>query len=328
MTKIKVFVTRRIPKPGLDILQQDCDVQFWDSDEAIPQDELLKKVQGVGALLCMLTDKIDDEVLAKAGENLRIVSTMSVGYEHIDLEACKRRGIAVTNTPNVSTDSVSELTVSLLLLVARRLYEGIRAVHVGEWGKWKPMWLCGVELTNKTVGILGLGRIGYGVAKRLKPFGIERIIYHDVCRVSYADDIGATYVDFPTLLSDSDMICICCNLTPQTKHKFNTKAFEKMKNSAVLVNSGRGGVIQHDDLYEALRTNTIAAAGLDVTEPEPLPKDHLLLTLNNCIVLPHMGSNTWESRNSMSEIAAANIISVLNGTNAVGEVIPPRNNGL
>ncbi|XP_063409606.1 glyoxylate reductase/hydroxypyruvate reductase-like [Mytilus trossulus] len=328
MTKIKVFVTRRIPQPGLNILQQDCDVQFWDSDEAIPQEELLKRVHGVGALLCMLTDKIDEEVLAKAGENLRIVSTMSVGYEHIDLEACKRRGIAVTNTPNVSTDSVSELTVSLLLLVARRLYEGIRAVHGGEWGKWKPMWLCGVELTNKTVGILGLGRIGYGVAKRLKPFGIDRIIYHDVCRVSYADDIGATYVDFAMLLSDSDIICICCNLTPQTKHKFNTKAFEKMKNSAVLINSGRGGVIQHDDLYEALRTNTIAAAGLDVTEPEPLPKDHPLLTLNNCIVLPHMGSNTWESRNSMSEIAATNIISVLNGTNAVGEVIPPRSNGL
>ncbi|CAC5419172.1 GRHPR [Mytilus coruscus] len=328
MTKIKVFVTRRIPKPGLHILLQDCDVQFWDSDEAIPQDELLKKVQGVGALLCMLTDKIDEEVLAKGGENLRIVSTMSVGYEHIDLEACKRRGIAVTNTPNVSTDSVSELTVSLLLLVARRLYEGIRAVHGGEWGKWKPMWLCGVELTNKTVGILGLGRIGYGVAKRLKPFGIERIIYHDVCRVSYADDIGATYVDFSTLLNDSDIICICCNLTPQTKHKFNTKAFEKMKKSAVLVNSGRGGVIQHDDLYEALRTNSIAAAGLDVTEPEPLPKDHPLLTLNNCIVLPHMGSNTWESRNSMSEIAANNIMAVLNGTTAVGEVIPPQKNGL
>ena len=276
-----------------------------------------------GALFCMLTDKIDEEVLENAGENLKIVSTMSVGYEHIDLEACKKRGIAVTNTPNVSTDSVSELTVSLLLLVARRLYEGIRAVHGGEWGKWKPMWLCGVELSNKTVGILGLGRIGYGVAKRLKPFGIEKIIYSDVCRMSFADDIGATFVDFPTLLKDSDIVCICCNLTPQTRHRFNKKAFEMMKKSAILVNSGRGGVIQHDDLYEALFSNKIAAAGLDVTEPEPLPKDHPLLTLENCIVLPHMGSNTWESRNSMSEIAAQNILSIFHGKSAVGEVLPP-----
>lgn len=323
MTKFKVYVTRRVPKPGLDLLLPECDIDFWDSDEAIPQDVLLKNVQGVGALFCMLTDKIDEEVLENAGENLKIVSTMSVGYEHIDLEACKKRGIAVTNTPNVSTDSVSELTVSLLLLVARRLYEGIRAVHGGEWGKWKPMWLCGVELSNKTVGILGLGRIGYGVAKRLKPFGIEKIIYSDVCRMSFADDIGATFVDFPTLLKDSDIVCICCNLTPQTRHRFNKKAFEMMKKSAILVNSGRGGVIQHDDLYEALFSNKIAAAGLDVTEPEPLPKDHPLLTLENCIVLPHMGSNTWESRNSMSEIAAQNILSIFHGKSAVGEVLPP-----
>lgn len=184
------------------------------------------------------------------------------------------------------------------------------------------MWLCGTELSRKTLGILGLGRIGYGVAKRLKPFGIDRILYNDVCCVSYADDIGASYVDFATLIEESDVIVICCNLTPQTRHKFNKKAFKKMKNSAIIVNSGRGGVINHDDLYDALKSNTIAAAGLDVTEPEPLPSDHPLLTLQNCIVLPHMGSNTWESRNSMSEIAAQNILAVLNGKTPVGEVVP------
>lgn len=322
MAKFKVYITRRIPQPGIDALSTICEIEFWDSDEAIPNEELLKHVPGVGALLCMLTDRIDDEVLAAAGPTLKIVSTMSVGYEHIDLEACRTRGIAVTNTPNVSTDSVSELTVSLLLLVARRLYEGIVAVHEGQWGKWKPMWLCGTELSRKTLGILGLGRIGYGVAKRLKPFGIDRILYNDVCCVSYADDIGASYVDFATLIEESDVIVICCNLTPQTRHKFNKKAFKKMKNSAIIVNSGRGGVINHDDLYDALKSNTIAAAGLDVTEPEPLPSDHPLLTLQNCIVLPHMGSNTWESRNSMSEIAAQNILAVLNGKTPVGEVVP------
>ena len=183
------------------------------------------------------------------------------------------------------------------------------------------MWLCGIELSNKTVGILGFGRIGFRVAKHLKPFGIERIIYSDVCHMSYADDIGATYVQFSELLKESDIICICCNLTPQTRHRFNKKAFEKMKNTAILINSGRGGVIQHDDLYDALLSKTIAAAGLDVTEPEPLPKDHRLLTLSNCIVLPHMGSNTWESRNSMSEIAAQNILDIFHGKTPVGQVL-------
>lgn len=190
----------------------------------------------------------------------------------------------------------------------------------GEWGKWKPMWLCGIELSQKTVGLLGLGRIGYGVARRLKPFGVKRILYNDVCQVAYADDIGAEFVDFTTMLRESDVICVCCNLTPQTHHKFNKEAFRLMKKSAILINSGRGGVIQHDDLYEALSSYKIAAAGLDVTEPEPLPADHRLVSLSNCIVLPHMGSNTWESRNSMAETAANNVLAVFENRQAIGLV--------
>ncbi|KAK3088344.1 hypothetical protein FSP39_017907 [Pinctada imbricata] len=280
-------------------------------------------VEGKDALLCMLTDKVDTEVMDRAGKQLKVISTMSVGYEHIDIRECKKRGIAVTNTPKVSTDSVAELTVGLLLLTARKLLEGNQAVKKGEWGKWKPMWLCGVELTKKTVGILGLGRIGFGVAKRLKPFGISRLIYHDVCAMTEADDIGASFVKFEELIQESDIICICCNLTPQTKHVFNMKTFKKMKPSAILINSGRGGVVHHDDLHEALTSGEIAAAGLDVTEPEPLPYDHPLVNLNNCVVLPHMGSNTWESRNAMSETASQNILDVLNGKRAVGEVDSP-----
>lgn len=182
------------------------------------------------------------------------------------------------------------------------------------------MWLCGMELAQKTVGILGLGRIGYGVARRLKPFGVKSIIYHDVCRVGYADDIEADFVEFEKLLAESDVICICCNLTPQTRHKFNSSAFKMMKNHAILVNSGRGGVIDHDHLYDALVSGEIAAAGLDVTEPEPLPADHPLVHLQNCIVLPHMGSNTWDSRNSMSETTANNIISIFHDKPAMGLV--------
>lgn len=318
--KWKVYVTRRIPRPGLDLLK-DCEVTIWDSDDAIPKVELIKNVRGVDAVLCMLTDTIDQEVLEAAGDQLQVVSTMSVGYEHIDTQECRKRDIRVCNTPNVSTDSVSELTVSLLLLACRRLLEGVVAVKKGEWGKWKPMWLLGTELSQRTVGILGLGRIGYGVARRLRPFGVKTILYSDVCQVGYASDVGAEYVDFERLAEESDIICICCQLTPQTRHKFNKSIFQKMKKSAILINTGRGGVINHDDLYDALSSNQIFAAGLDVTEPEPLPKDHRLLTLDNCIVLPHMGSNTWDARNHMSETAAKNILSVFHDKQAVGEVV-------
>ncbi|XP_062594273.1 glyoxylate reductase/hydroxypyruvate reductase-like [Saccostrea cucullata] len=319
--RYKVYVTRRIPDPGTRLLDSSFDVTFWDSDDVIPREELLKNVKGVDAILCMLTDKINDEVLEHAGPKLQVVSTMSVGYEHIDLKACREKGVAVTNTPNVSSDSVAELTVALVLLTARRLLEGAYAVKNGQWGKWKPMWLCGVEMKKRTLGIMGLGRIGYGVAKRLKPFGVGRIVYHDVQKLSYDSDFGGEYVEFEDLAKESDILCICCNLNPQTKHLFNKDTFQKMKNSAILINTGRGGVINHPDLFDALTSNQIAAAGLDVTDPEPLPADHPLLTLNNCVILPHMGSNTWESRNRMAEIAAENIITVLNNGHPKGEVL-------
>ncbi|XP_045156540.2 glyoxylate reductase/hydroxypyruvate reductase-like isoform X2 [Mercenaria mercenaria] len=260
----KVFVTRKVPQPGIELLEgAGCNVELWDSDEAIPREELIRGISGAHALFCMLTDTIDGKVLDAAG---------------------------------------------------------VQAVKDGQWGKWKPMWLCGMELAQKTVGILGLGRIGFGVARRLKPFGVKKIVYHDVCRVGYADDIGASFVEFDKLLIESDVICICCNLTPQTKQRFNKSAFKKMKRHAILVNSGRGGVIKHDDLLEALTSGEIAAAGLDVTEPEPLPADHPLVHQPNCIVLPHMGSNTWDSRNSMSETTANNILSVFNDQTATGLV--------
>lgn len=317
----KVYITRRVPQPGLDILKNaGCEISIWDSDEAIPREELLKNVPGIDGLFCMLTDPIDAEVLNAAGPNLMVVATMSVGFEHIEVAECRKRGIKVCNTPNVSTDSVAELTVALLLLTSRRLIEGVEAVEKGQWGLWKPMWLCGIEMSQRTLGILGFGRIGYGVARRLKPFGIKRIIYNDVCKVAYADDIGAEFVDFDTMCKEADVICICCNLTPQTRHKFNKTTFEKMKKSAIIINTGRGGVINHDDLYEALKSGQIFAAGLDVTEPEPLPADHPLISLHNCIVLPHMGSNTWDSRNSMSETTGKNILAVFNSEIPVGAI--------
>lgn len=241
----------------------------------------------------------------------------------VEVEGCSRKLILTAHIKQQNTTRIN-----LLLLLTFEAFSslfflptGAYAVKNGEWGKWKPMWLCGVEMKKRTLGIMGLGRIGYGVAKRMKPFGVDRIIYHDVQKLSFASDFGGEFVDFEDLVKESDILCICCNLNPQTKHLFNKDAFQKMKKSAILINSGRGGVVNHDDLFEALKSNQIAAAGLDVTEPEPLPVDHPLLTLNNCVILPHMGSNTWESRNLMAEIAAENIKTILNKGHPQGEVV-------
>ncbi|GFO08107.1 glyoxylate reductase/hydroxypyruvate reductase [Plakobranchus ocellatus] len=322
MAKAKVYVTRRVPKPGMDLLAEHFDIDVYEDEEAIPHDVLVNamKAKPYDALYCLLTDDIDKEVLEAAGPQLRIVATMSVGYEHIDLQECAKRDILVANTPGVSTDSVAELTVALLLMTARRLSEGVESVKQGEWGDWRPKWLCGTELTGATLGIYGLGRIGFNVGRRLKPFGFSQIYYTDVHEVSYAKDIDAEFIDFDGLIQKCDFICVCCNLTPQTRHMFNADVFKKMKNNAILINTGRGGVIQHDDLVEALKNGDIAAAGLDVTEPEPLPLDHPLVLLKNCVILPHMGSNTWDSRNAMSEIAARNCIAAISNQTPEGNV--------
>ncbi|GFS09072.1 glyoxylate reductase/hydroxypyruvate reductase [Elysia marginata] len=323
MADCKVYVTRRIPKPGTELLSKHFEIDSYDSDEAIPHQVLVEamKKKRYDALYCMLTDTIDSEVLEAAGSQLKIVATMSVGYEHIDLHECATRNILVANTPGVSTDSVAELTVALLLLTSRRIAEGVEAVRNGEWGDWKPHWLCGTELTGSTLGIYGLGRIGFNVGRRLKPFGFSKIYYTDVHEVSYAKDIDAEFTDFEGLIKNCDFICVCCNLTPQTRHMFNAETFKKMKNNAILVNTGRGGVIQHDDLLEALKNGDIAAAGLDVTEPEPLDKDHPLVHQKNCVILPHMGSNTWDSRNAMAEIAARNCVAAITNQTPEGNVL-------
>jgi len=311
-----VYVTRRIPQPGIDTLTKaGFTIDKYESDDAIPHGVLVDamKKKRYDALLCMLTDQIDAAVFDAAGPQLKIVATMSVGFEHIDMKECQKRNIMAANTPGVSTDSVAELTVSLLLITARRLVEGVEAARSGQWGLWKPMWLLGTQLTNKVLGIYGLGRIGFNVGRRLKPFGFSKIYYTDVNQVPYAKEIEAEHIDFNGLLKHCDFICVCCNLTEETRHMFNKNTLKMMKKNAILVNTGRGGVINHDDLAEALKNGTITAAALDVTEPEPLPVSHPLLKMSNCVVAPHMGSNTWESRNDMADIAAKNCVAAIRG---------------
>ena len=190
-------------------------------------------------------------------------------------------------------------------------FTGLEAIKAGEVNSWKPMWLLGHTSMGKTLGIFGFGRVGFGVARRLKPFGLSRIIYTDVTPMSYADGI-AEYVSFDELLSQSDILCICCAITPQTRGLFDLDTFEKMKKNAILINTARGAIVNHEDLHTALSSDMIGGAGLDVTDPEPLPVTHPLKTNHNCVILPHLGTNTWEARSLMAVNTAKNVLASLN----------------
>ncbi|XP_015911973.1 glyoxylate reductase/hydroxypyruvate reductase [Parasteatoda tepidariorum] len=323
MSRPKVLVTRPgVPQEGIDMLKAKCDVEIYDQDKPIERDALLKGIKGKDALFCLLTDPIDKEVIEAAGPQLKAIATMSVGFDHIDTKECKARNIPVSNTPDVSTDSVAEMTVTLLLAAGRRLMDAASAIKKGEWVySWSPLWLCGQGLTNATVGIVGMGRIGQGVMKRLLPFGIAKVLYFDVFHpIKPAEDMGAQYVEFEELVKQSDFIVAMCNLSEQTKDLFNAKAFNLMKPTAVFVNTSRGGVVNQEDLFDALKNKKIRAAGLDVMVPEPLPKDHPLTTLDNIILTPHVGSAEVSVRVQMAKLAAENILSVLDGKPMVSPV--------
>ncbi|XP_068941359.1 glyoxylate reductase/hydroxypyruvate reductase isoform X2 [Petaurus breviceps papuanus] len=278
---MKVFVTRRIPPEGQALLAQAgiSNVEQWESDEPISREDLLKGVFGAQGILCLLSDKIDKKVLDTAGSNLKVISTLSVGVDHLALDEIKKRGIRVGYTPDVLTDATAELAVALLLTTSRRLPEGIEEVKNGGWTSWKPLWLCGHQLLNSTVGIIGLGRI----------------------------------VPLDQLAAQSDFVVVACALTPETKLMCNKNFFQKMKKTAVFVNISRGDVVNQEDLYQALANDQIAAAGLDVTTPEPLPTNHPLLSLKNCVILPHIGSATYGTRNIMSVLAVKNLLAGLKG---------------
>lgn len=319
---MKVFVTRRIPPEGMKILSQSgvCIVSLWDSDEPVPRAELLKGVEGAHGLLCLLSDKIDTEVLDAAGKDLKVISTLSVGFDHLNIRDIAKRGVRVGYTPDVLTDATAELTVALLLATARRLPEGIEEVKNGGWSTWKPLWLCGYGLSGGTVGVIGLGRIGMAIARRLKPFGVKRLLYFGRTAKPQAAEVDGELVPLDTLLSESDFVVVSCALTPDTQDMCNKAFFSKMKSTGVFINTSRGAVVNQEDLYQALSSGEIAAAGLDVTTPEPLPTDHPLLTLKNCVVLPHIGSATYSTRGIMAELSAHNLLAGLQGTDMPSEL--------
>ncbi|XP_060093005.1 glyoxylate reductase/hydroxypyruvate reductase [Heteronotia binoei] len=320
---MKVFVTRRIPPEGQAVLAQAglSSIQQWDSDEPISQSELLAGVAGKDGLLCLLSDRIDKEVLDAAGPTLKVISTLSVGYDHLAIDEIKKRGIRVGYTPDILTDATAELTVALLLATSRRLPESVEEVKNGGWTTWKPLWMCGYGLSGSTVGIIGLGRIGQAVARRLKPFRVKRFLYsgrHP--KPEAAAEFAAEFVPLAKLVEESDFVIVSCSLTPDTQGMCNRDFFCKMKKTALFINISRGAVVNQDDLYDALVKGRIAAAGLDVTTPEPLPPAHPLLSLKNCVILPHIGSATYATRNNMSVLAANNLLAGLKGERMPSEL--------
>ncbi|CAK1555551.1 unnamed protein product [Leptosia nina] len=272
----------------------------------------------MNALFVTIKEKIDGEVLDAAGPQLKVVATISVGHDHLDVAECRKRGIRVANTPELLTDATAELTLALLLCTSRRLPEALNAVRDGGWTKWSLTWMVGPGLADATVGIVGFGRIGQAVAKRIKPFQVARILYSN--RSERPNDIGATRVTFDELLKESDFVICCIAFTPDSKEIFNRSAFEKMKKTAIFINTSRGGTVDQAALVEILKEGRIRAAGLDVTTPEPLPLDSPLLKLKNCVVLPHIGSATIEATNAIAEMTARNILAGLTGDRMPGEL--------
>lgn len=312
----KIVVTRRPPESAIerlaDVFGHDA-LDIFSEDRPINRAELLDRVAGADAILSMLTESMDDEVFATAGDQLRVVANMAVGYNNIDVEAATGRDIVVSNTPDVLTETTADLTWALILATCRRLTESEHFLRSGQWSSWSPTFMLGVDVYGKTLGIYGLGRIGKAVARRAAAFNMN-VLYHSRTPLTAAEEksLGLSYVDFPTLLAQSDIVSPHCPLTDETHHIFNAAVFQKMKPSAVFVNTTRGPVVDEAALAQALHDKEIFAAGLDVFENEPTVHPDLL-AIENIVLLPHIGSSTLETRAAMANLAADNIVAVLNG---------------
>ncbi len=314
MSKPLVYVARRIPDAGLRLLREQADVRLHVGDLPPTRDELLRGVQGCVGVLSLLSDRMDSEVFAAAGAQLKVISNFAVGTNNIAVAEATARGIAVGNTPDVLTDATADIAVALLLSVARRLLPASRAVLAGDWKTWEPLGWIGVDLVDKTVGIVGMGRIGEAVARRLHGGWRMRVLYTARSAKPQLDsDLQARCVELPELLSSSDFVSVHVPLTPETTGLIGVAALAHMKPDAILVNTARGEVIDQVALIEALRSGKILGAGLDVCSPEPLPTDNPLLKLQNCLVLPHIGSATVAARNAMAERAAHNLLAGIQG---------------
>jgi glyoxylate reductase len=297
----RVFVTRALPFPALDRLRETHEVDEWPGDLPPGAADLLERTREADGLLSLVTDRIDAPVIEGA-PRLRAIANMAVGTDNIDLEAAAARGIPVGNTPDVLTDATADLAFALLLALARRIVPGAEMVRSGAWRTWEPAGDLGADLAGATLGIVGWGRIGQAVARRAEGFGLDVI-----------HSSRSSGVPLDELLAQADFVSLHTPLTPETRHLIDAEALARMKRSALLVNTARGGVIDQGALREALMAGTIAGAALDVTEPEPLPADHPLLDAPNLLVVPHVGSATVRTRARMAAMAVDNLLAALDG---------------
>ncbi len=311
---MRVFVTRRIPQVGLEKIKLAAEVDLWPEPLPPPRDELLKRIAGCDGVLTLLTEKVDAEFFDAAGPQLKVVSNFAVGYNNIDIEEATRRGIRVGNTPGVLTDATADMAVTLMLAAARRIVESADDVRAGEWKTWEPLGYIGQDLIGRTLGIVGMGRIGMAVARRCRFGWNMNVLYHDRHANEAADqELGARKVSYDELLAQSDFVSVHTDLNETTRGMFNADAFAKMKPTAVFINTARGPIHSEPDLATALQDGVIFAAGLDVTDPEPIDPSSPLLKLSNCTICPHIASATVASRNGMAEIAADNLLAGLRG---------------
>lgn len=312
----KVVVTGKIPAGGLERLKAEHDVTAWESDDAISRNELLSMVAGADAIVSLLTEKIDDELLDAAGPQLQSVSNVAVGYNNIDVPACAKRGVLVTNTPGVLTEATADIAMSLILMTTRRLGEGERVIRAQEPWQWGMFYMLGMGIQGRQLGIVGMGQIGIATARRAKAFGMN-IAYtrRSPLEDNVVKELDAKYMSMDELIESSDVLSLHCPYSPATHHLMSENQFARMKKTAFLINTARGPIVHEQALVEALISGQIAGAGLDVFEHEPSVHPRLL-ELDNTVLIPHLGSATVETRAAMADIAATNALAILAGAQA------------
>ena len=310
----KIVVTGKIPNAGLEVLRKaGLDPQAWSQDAAMTRQELLKQVQGAEILVTLLTEKVDSELLDAAGSQLKAVCNVAVGYNNIDVAACKARGVTVTNTPGVLTDATADIALALILMVTRRLAEGERVIRSKTPWQWGMHYMLGTGVTNRVLGVVGMGAIGIATARRAKACGMS-VIYHSRSEIDskIASELGAKKVSLDELLSGSDVVSIHCPSNESTHHLIGALQFKKMKPTAFLVNTARGPIVDEQALVDALKAKEIAGAGLDVFEFEPKINEGLL-DRDDVVLIPHLGSATTETRDAMAMLAASNAVAIASG---------------
>ncbi|WP_040978558.1 2-hydroxyacid dehydrogenase [Oceanobacillus jeddahense] len=318
--KPNVYITRKLPESIVKKIEEVCRVRMWEEEgQPVPREVLLREAEQADGLFCLLTEEIDQEVL-NAAKKLKIIANMAVGYNNIDIEEATKKGIIVTNTPDVLTETTADLTFALLMATARRILESNTYLKEGKWKTWSPMQLTGQDIYGAKLGIIGMGRIGKALIERAKGFNMDVSYYNRSRKLDVEKEFDITFLDKESLLKESDFVCILVPYSPEVHHFIGEKELQLMKDSAILINTARGGIVDEEALFHALKNKEIWGAGLDVFEEEPVSLENQLLYLPNVTALPHIGSASEATRLEMANLAADNLIQVLAGEKAITPV--------